>query len=504
MTALLALRPRLSSAPWVLGLLALWLLATAGLRPLMLPDEGRYAEVARGMLMGDGLVPLLNGLPFFHKPPLTYWVDLAAMQLLGVSAFAARMGPALGAWLMGAAMWLTLRRWHGERVAAAGLMALASCAFFYVGGQYVNHDMLVAGTLTLAVLAFARALEQPGQVDARWRLAGWAACALAVLAKGLIGIVLPALIIGPWLLASGRWRDLLRLLHPAGLALFALLALPWFVAMQQRHPGFFDYFVMEQHFRRYASAGTFNNRQPLWFYFAVLPLLTLPWSAWAPAAARRFVQQRAWAAADGRAALLAWWLLAVLLFFSAPKSKLVGYILPTLAPWCMLIAPALPGSRWRRTATALGVVLCLGSVVALAWQAPKSNRDVGRALARQIGADDRVVFVDGAFHDVSFEARLRQPPLLASRWDDPEIRRRDNWRRELSDATRFDPDAGERLLIPLDSLARLPCQGQVLWLVEANGGAPRAAEVPGAVKIMQGRHAQLWRVAPRQCDPVPA
>ncbi|MEK8049108.1 glycosyltransferase family 39 protein [Ideonella sp. DXS22W] len=504
MSALSVLRPRLGSAPWVLGLLALWLLATAGLRPLLLPDEGRYGEVAREMLAGDGLVPLLGGLPFFHKPPLTYWVDMLAMRVFGVSAFAARMGPALGAWLMGAALWLTLRRWHGERVAAAGLGALATCVFFYVGGQYANHDMLVAGTLSVAVLAFARALEQPGTVDARWRLAGWAACGLAVLAKGLIGIVLPALIIGPWLLARGRWRQLLALLHPAGLAVFAVIALPWFVAMQQRFPGFFDYFVMEQHFRRYASAGTFNNRQPVWFYFAVLPLLTLPWSAFAPAALRRFWQQRAWADSDGRGALLAWWLLAILLFFSLPKSKLVGYILPTLAPWCMLIAPVLVASRWRRTATALGVVLCLGSVVLLAWQAPKSNRDVGRALARQMGAGDQVVMVDGGFHDVAFEARLAKPALLASRWDDPAIRLRDDWRRELSDATRFDPAAAEALLVPLDSLPRLVCQGQVIWLVEGNHANPRAAQVPGAVKVMQGRHAQLWRAPPRQCEPVAA
>ena len=87
----------------MLGLLAVWLLATAGLRPLLLPDEGRYAEVAREMLADDGLVPLLNGLPFFHKPPLTYWVDLLGLRLFGITPFAVRLGPALGAWLKGAA-----------------------------------------------------------------------------------------------------------------------------------------------------------------------------------------------------------------------------------------------------------------------------------------------------------------------------------------------------------------------------------------------------------------
>ena len=82
------------SPGWTLALLALWLLLTTGLRPLLLPDEGRYAEVAREMLHGDGLVPTLLGLPFFHKPPLFYWLDMAAMQLLGAHVFAARFASA--------------------------------------------------------------------------------------------------------------------------------------------------------------------------------------------------------------------------------------------------------------------------------------------------------------------------------------------------------------------------------------------------------------------------
>ncbi len=89
-------------ATWVgsalpaLVLLALWLMATLGLRPLLLPDEGRYASVALEMLHGDGWLPTLNGLPFFHKPPLFYWVDMAAMHLFGVGPFSARVGSLLG------------------------------------------------------------------------------------------------------------------------------------------------------------------------------------------------------------------------------------------------------------------------------------------------------------------------------------------------------------------------------------------------------------------------
>lgn len=518
-----------ASAPWVLGLLAVWLLATAGLRPLLLPDEGRYAEVAREMLAGDGWLPLLNGLPFFHKPPLTYWVDLAGLRLFGITPFAARLGPALGAWLMGASLWLWLRRQQGPRTAGITLVVLATSPFVYVAGQYANHDMLVAGTLTAAVLCLARALESRAACAAhkpdaattgghaadrhhalRWLVAGWAACGLAVLSKGLIGVVLPALILGPWLLAQRRWRDVVWLLHPLGLAAFAVVALPWMVWMQLRYSGFFDYFIVEQHFRRYATVG-FNNQQPAWFFVAVLPLLTLPWSAAALPALRRLWPGRAPAQADahtqtatpplagGTAGLMAWWVVAVLGFFSLPASKLVGYILPALAPWCLLLATPLAASRWWRPIAGVAALISVGTVLALAWQAPKSNRDIGLALLQRAAPGDLVVFVDDPFHDVAFYARLAAPALLASAWDDPEIARRDNWRKEIADAARFDPKAAAATLLPIDRLPGVVCRGRPVWLVAAGARPATLAAVPGARLVVQGRHAQLWQAAPRAC-----
>lgn len=515
--------PWTASAPWVLGLLAVWLLATAGLRPLLLPDEARYAEVAREMLAGDGWVPLLNGLPFFHKPPLTYWIDLGGMRLFGITPFAARMGPALGAWLMGAALWLSLRQRQGARTAGIALVVLATSPFVYIGGQYANHDMLVAGTITAAVLCLARALDcraantagvsggtggtggagvTGGTGALRWLVAGWAACGLAVLSKGLIGVVLPALIVGPWLLWQRRWRDVFWLLHPLGLAAFAVVALPWMLLMQGRYPGFFDYFIVEQHFRRYATLG-FNNQQPAWFLIAVLPLLTLPWSAAALPALRRLWPGGARApappGAGGMTGLMVWWVVAVLGFFSLPASKLVGYIMPALAPWCLLLAAPLAASRWWRPIAGLAAVVSVGTVVALAWQAPKSNRDIGLELRQRAAPDDRVVFVDDPFHDVAFYARLSAPALLASAWDDPEIPRRDNWRKEIADATRFDSAGAAATLLHIDRLPTLVCQGRRVWLVTTGDRPAALAAVPGARLVVQGRHAQLWLAAPRAC-----
>jgi 4-amino-4-deoxy-L-arabinose transferase-like glycosyltransferase len=492
-----------SDSPWLaprraLSLLALWLLATLGLRPLLLPDEGRYANVARETLQhGDGLTPLLNGLPFFHKPPLMYWLDMAAMSVAGVNPFSARIAPFVGAWLMGASVFLAVRRWHGAQAAATTLLVLATTPFFFIGGQYANLDMLVAGTLTATVLAFVRAVDDPVPRP-RWIAAAWALAALAVLAKGLIGIVLPALIVGAWLLAQGRWRQVLRLLHPLGPAVFAVIALPWFVLMQQRYPGFFDYFIVEQHFRRFAQSS-FNNAQPGWFYLAVLPLLGLPWSLWLPWAARDAWRARA-TPQRWRIALYAWWVVAVVGFFSLPHSKLVGYVLPALAPWALLIALAAARfDRARRVAAAVGALVCLAVVVALAWRAPHSSRPAALALAQQMGPDDRVVFVDEMFYDLPFYARLTRPVVVASDWASPELPLRDNWRKELYDAARFDPARAATLLWPIGRIGELGCHAHAVWWVMRPGGEARLPAVPGLARVHADRDVVLLRSPPRRC-----
>jgi 4-amino-4-deoxy-L-arabinose transferase-like glycosyltransferase len=484
------------SAVLPLLILGLWLTVTLGLRPLLLPDEGRYASVAFEMLQGNSMVPTLNGLPFFHKPPLFYWVDLAAMQIFGVVPFAARMGSLVGAWLMGAALYLALRRWHGQRVAVWALGVLATSPFFFVGAQYANHDMLVAGLITAAILAMARAVEHPPTVSLRWLAVGAVACALATLAKGLIGFVLPALVIGPWLLMRGHWRQVVGLLHPIAWIAFLVVAAPWFVFMQLRFPGFFDYFFLEQHFRRFVQSS-FNNVQPLWFFALVLPALMLPWAAWIPQALRR-----AWAGRDAHIGLYAWWILSVTAFFSFPSSKLVGYVLPTVAPLCALIALSLVKSSPKlfRNVLAVSALLCLTIVVAIAWQAPKSNLGVARALAARIAPGDKVVMVDEFLYDVPFYAQLREPVVFASDWHDPEVALQDNWRNELLDAAAFAPKLGQQVLQPLERLDDLACGSATVWIPVSVGHARRVSQMTGATRVFGDKNSELWHVAARNCS----
>ena len=490
--AALLLKSRL---PWLLLMLA-WLL-TAWARPLALPDEGRYGGVALEMVQsGHWLTPTLFGLPYFHKPPLMYWVDAAALTLLGPVPLALRAAPLLGGLVMLLALGLELRQRAGRAAVAEGLGWLAVLPLAFLSAQYANHDLLVAGWISLAIVAARRALA-PGTVAwRRWLLLAWAAAGLGVLSKGLIGLVLPALVLGPWLIAQRRWRDLGRALHPLGLLVFVLIALPWFVAMQQRFPGFFDYFVMEQHVRRYTQTH-FNNVQPFWFFWVVLPLATLPASLklW-PALREAWAQARRQGPGSA-AAFDLWWLLVVLLFFSLPRSKLVGYVLPALLPFTLLLRAAWAGRPGARRAQLGAALLSVAVAAGFAWKG-HDHADLGAALRARLQPGDRVLLSDDAFFDLRWQAGLHTPPAVLGDWPALQQSAGDNWQRELMDAARFAPDHGAAVLWTPARLARERCAPGTLWLLAPTAAAGQAA-VPRAEPVLQARHGVMLRL-PRPAD----
>ena len=505
--------PRPRGAPfnwrdaWPLLLLALWLVLLAGFRPLSLPDEGRYGGVAYEMVVsGDWLTPTLFGLPYFHKPPLMYWLDAAAMQVLGPSALALRMAPLLGGWLVGLAVWLEARRRGGQTLAVEALTLVAVLPLLYLGAQYANHDMLVAGWVSLAIVAARQALEGlelPQPLDAApprrltWVCVAWSAAALAVLSKGLIGVVLPALVLLPGLLLQRRWAGLRLLLHPLALALFAGIALPWFVQMQRVYPGFFDYFIMEQHFRRYTQAR-FNNAQPWWFYGVVLPLGTVPLS-FVLLRVLRNTGRGAWRQlqAQPRWVFDLWWVLAVLLFFSLPRSKLVGYVLPALVPTALLLVEAWRGLRLAPWALGLSAALCVAIIPSLmVWGRP-DHSELGQALHQRFTPGDRVVLMGQPFFDLRLQARLPAPPAVLAPWALLRREGGDSWQRELMDAARFSPDAGAAVLWTPERLAAARCEPGRTWLV-ADPKEELLATLPDAQLVHRARRGALYEL-PRRC-----
>jgi 4-amino-4-deoxy-L-arabinose transferase-like glycosyltransferase len=504
-------RKRLGPAVTLLAAV-FWLAVTAWVRPLMLPDEGRYVGVAWEMLRsGNWLVPTLDGLPYFHKPPLFYWITSASLWAFGMHEWAARVAPLLGAMAAAYALYRFALRFAGEGVARLSLLVLVTQPLFFVGAQFANLDMLVAGCIAVTVLALASAVLglQQGR-PSRWALAtAYAFAALGLLAKGLIGVVLPALVILAWLAALRRPRLVLSLLWWPGIALFLCIAAPWFVAMQRQFPEFADYFFVVQHFKRFAAGG-FNNAQPFWFYLAVLPLLTLPWMAWLPAAAKGAY----WSDPQhGPVRQLMWlWLAVVTIFFSLPQSKLVGYIAPVTVPLAFLIGDVgsrlLSESRRKRwlfaASAAIACATGVAVVVAAAVVPSNSLRGLSRTLAARAGPQDQVVFLDGYYFDVPFYASLRAPVRVIDNWSDPALAQRDDWHKELLDAQRFAPASAEPVLLLPSALPSSICRAPTTWLIGHPSMMERYPALSAATEIARNGNTVLWRLTRRESGPLSA
>ncbi|HQR66787.1 MAG TPA: phospholipid carrier-dependent glycosyltransferase [Thermoanaerobaculia bacterium] len=340
----------------LLLLLALTLLLTVlqlGKTPFFEPDEGRYSEIPREMLAtGEFITPHLNGVLYFEKPPLLYWSVAASMFVLGQNEWAARLPGMLatvGMILMTAAF--AARRWGTRTGLLAGLVTGSSVLVFALA-RIVITDALLSFVLTGAVFAFAafQEAEQEGNARrARRALYGLhVACALAVLTKGLIGVVLPGGAILVFVVLSGRWRLLPKLFAPGPLLVFLLIAVPWHVEVARRNPDFLDFYFGDQHFRRFFTKV--HRRQGSPFYFVgVLVAGFLPWTGFFGRFRETFPVRRAAFRERATASFLWIWAILVFLFFTASQSKLIPYVEPIWAPLGVLLAVGIERARQRGT-----------------------------------------------------------------------------------------------------------------------------------------------------------
>ena len=376
--------------PWLL--LAIGWFATIQVRPMLDPDEGRYAEIPREMLAhGDGVTPRFNDLKYFEKPPLQYWATAAVYALFGLTEWTSR------AWSVGLAfaclplVFAWVRRCYGEDAALTALTALAVSPFFIVIGHLNLLDAGFTFWLTAAVLAFtlAQSAGERSAAERRWMLAAWALAALAVLSKGIVVGVLAGAALMLYTLVERDARPWRRL-HPlAGVALFALVAAPWFVLVSVRNPSFPGFFFVHEHFTRFLT--TVHQRvEPWWYFLPLLLLAVLPWlvplwraarAAWSDAGA---ADSAAAAAGAGRRFRPLRFLLSyaavTLVFFSASGSKLAPYILP-MVPVLAAITGAYrgePGRLARQAARAAAPLVALVAAGLLIYSA-RTNSYVPRA-----------------------------------------------------------------------------------------------------------------------------
>ncbi|MFN7097479.1 MAG: ArnT family glycosyltransferase [Gammaproteobacteria bacterium] len=304
--------------------------------PLLVPVEARYSEVAREMLVNHQFItPQVNGIDFFDKPILFYWLQAIAMAVFGVNAWAIRLWPMLFGLFGVLIIFSTCKHLFNRRAAWVMAMMLASSPLYYFTAHYANLDLEVAVLITASLCFFIRAYQhETNTFSAKWLYASYAAAGLAILTKGLIGIAFPIMIIGLWILFTNQWSLLRQTRIAHGLGLILLITLPWFIAVEYVNPGFSYYFFYVQQFLRFLTAS-FNNREPFWFYLPVVLVGILPWSLYLFMAFKNYIKQK-----NVISTFFVIWAATIFVFFSIPHSKLIGYIVPAIPPLAVLAGQA--------------------------------------------------------------------------------------------------------------------------------------------------------------------
>lgn len=384
-----------SSSSWSRDLfwLTLALVVLFGFRlgssPLGNPDEGRYAEIPREMLAaGDLVTPHLDGVKYFEKPPLMYWMVAACLKVFGPGEWSMRAAPAL--FSLGGVLltYAAARRIYGR---AAGLWAatvLGTSVLYFALARILILDMAVAVLVSATLFCFILGVREPPSARRRWLFFGlYASAALATLTKGLIGFLVTGAVMFLWLLLFNQWKRLRPLYFWTGSLLFLVIAAPWHILAAWRNPEWPRFYFIYEHWERYLSTGH-KRSEPWWFFLPIVAVGLFPWLGFLWAALRRALTG-GWARRHEN--VEAWffvtWAAFILLFFSGSESKLVPYILPVFPPLAVLIgrelAPVLAerSADSRRGGVSVFAFMCglLAAALCVAVLKPGIIREPGQA-----------------------------------------------------------------------------------------------------------------------------
>lgn len=345
--------------------------------PLQEPQEVRYAEIPRQMLVADSwLIPVLHGEPYLDKPPLLYWLVMASFSIFGVHDWSARLIPCSATFLTILVTYFWARRTVGLRGAFLTAMMLAVSVRYIYLARLLTMDTLLCLFVVVALAGLHLALRD------RFRRPPWfiaaLACGLGLLTKGPVAVVLVCvpvflLVIVGQLKSRPGWRASLSFV-----VVMTAVAAPWYVAVVVRDPEFARYFFWKHHVERFVTP--FDHQEPFWFYLPVLVIGMLPWTLLLPGAACEV--WRRWRSPEG-AGSLSFFLIAsawCLLFFSLSGCKRPAYILPAMPLLALALGayldkllpsrgsvsqPAWPQTRWHFAAVFTGTFSLLGLLLGL-------------------------------------------------------------------------------------------------------------------------------------------
>lgn len=403
---------------WVLAALLCFPLLNMWLYPLADTTEPRYAEIARLMAQtGDWITPWFEpGVPFWGKPPLSFWMEALSFKLFGVSEFAARLPSWLATLGTVALLVAYTRSFFGKRTAQWAAIIYSSCALVYIASGAVMTDSFLALGTTFSMTAYAMAARKPTWF---WRYGFFAGLAIGLLAKGPLVLVLVAGPIVPWLLWQAPERRTLRALPWGwGILLTLAISMPWYILAELKTPGFLNYFIVGEHFKRFIDPGwqgdlygTAHRKAhgTIWLYWVEA---AFPWGVLALGMMAKClfnVQRRAGLKRvlhDPVLTYLLAWALFTPLFFTVSGNILWTYILPALGAFSILMAVALNTKRIRvespklvqRAGLMAGIapltIVVLTLVVVLRPMQTKTERDLVQHAQQQMHGQERLFYVD--------------------------------------------------------------------------------------------------------------
>lgn len=322
---------------------AVMLFSGLGSIPLMQPDEGRNAEIAREMAVsGSWLVPTLEGHPRLDKPAAYFAAVAVSLRVFGANEWGARLPSALCGLLILILMYAFARRQYDPVTAALTVIVIATSPMAFAFSRIVIVDNALALCTVAAILA-AFVAENGEVPNRRWHAAGAGAAGLGMLVKGPVGALVPAAVLVVFFWADGRPRALRRVFAPVNVLIVLGLFLPWFAALVHAHPEFAHYGLVEETFNRFFTPA-FNRGQPFWYYGPTFLAALFPWTLlFVPMAFAAWPARSRLSCADR---LLVVWASVVIVFFSMSRTKQPGYVLTGVIAAAVCVARGL-GYAWR-------------------------------------------------------------------------------------------------------------------------------------------------------------
>lgn len=406
----------------LISLLAtLWFCALLGQRPLCNPDEGRYTEIPREMAAtGDFVTPRLNGVKYFEKPPLVYWLSALTIRQFGVSEFTARLWGGIFSVIGVLLTYAAARSIYGRGAGIWSAIVLSTTLFYYALSQIILLDMAVAVTMSGALFAFILAMREPrGRKRFGLFMAFYAFMALATLSKGLIGFAIPGAVIFLWVLLLNRWRALWPFYPIVGTIVLLGIAAPWHIYAARANHDFLYFYFVHEHWLRFTTK-IHRRFQPWWFFIPIFLVGLFPWIFFAKQSLQRSFEG-GWKArlANAEAWFFLIWVVFIIAFFSKSQSKLVPYILPVFPAMAVLIGRFI-SATWKRPESAnlrpgtwaFIVTALLMSLAAVVTPGPKDQPEIS-AMLPHLRVAAGCIFLFGA--GAAFIGLRRNAPRLMIR-----------------------------------------------------------------------------------------